>query len=67
MLCRAAENTCFIASVNCASDGSPTTSAIVRPNGTLLTCQPYGKRGLLIADIDIAEATGLLATRYKPL
>lgn len=67
MLCRAAENTCFIASVNCASDGSPTTSAIVRPNGTLLTCQPYGKRGLLIADIDIAEATGLLATRYQPL
>jgi predicted amidohydrolase len=25
--------------------------------------QPYGKRGLLIADIDITEATGLLAAR----
>ncbi len=65
-LCRAAENTCYFASVNCASTGSPTTSAIVRPDGTLLCCQPYGKEGLLIADIELSAATGLLASRYKP-
>ena len=65
MLCRAAENTCYFATVNCASAGSPTTSAVVRPDGTLLSYQPYGKEGLLIADIDIAAATGLLAARYK--
>jgi len=65
-LCRAAENTCYFASVNCASAGSPTTSAVVRPDGTLLTYQPYGIEGLLIADIDITAATGLLASRYKP-
>jgi predicted amidohydrolase len=65
MLCRAAENTCYFASVNCASAGSPTTSAFVRPDGTLLAYQPYGKEGLLIADIDIAAATGLLAARCK--
>jgi len=65
VLCRAAENTCYIATVNCASAGSPTTSAVVRPNGTLLSYQPYGKQGLLIADIDIAAATGLLAARCK--
>jgi predicted amidohydrolase len=64
-LCRAAENTCFFATVNYASDGSPTTSAVIRPDGTLLSHQPYGKRGLLIADVDLAEATGLLASRYK--
>jgi predicted amidohydrolase len=64
-LCRAAENTCYFATVNCASAGSPTTSAVVRPDGTLLTYQPYGKEGLLIADIDIGAATGLLAARYK--
>jgi predicted amidohydrolase len=64
-LCRAAENTCFYATVNCASEGSPTTSAVVRPNGSVLTYQPYGKAGLLVADIDISEATGLLAARYK--
>lgn len=65
MLCRAAENTCYFASVNCASEGSPTTSAIVRPDGTLLAWQPYGKPGLLVADIDLVEATGLLAARCK--
>ena len=65
VLCRAAENTCFFASVNCASDGSPTTSAVARPDGTLLTYQPYGMPGLLIADLDLGEATGLLASRYK--
>jgi len=64
-LCRAAENTCFFATVNCASQGSPTTSAIVRPDGTLLAWQPYGEPGLLIAGIDISQATGLLAGRCK--
>jgi len=66
ILCRAAENTCFLATVNCASEGSPTTSAVIRPDGTLLSYQPYGKRGLLVADLDLTEATGLLASRYKP-
>jgi predicted amidohydrolase len=64
-LCRAAENTCYFATVNCASPGSPTTSAVVRPDGTLLTYQPYGEEGLLIADIDITTATGLLAARCR--
>ena len=53
MLCRAAENTCWVATVNYASPRSPTTSAVVRPDGTLLSYQPYGKEGLLIADVDI--------------
>lgn len=65
MLCRAAENTCYVATVNCASAGSPTTSAVVRPDGTLLAYQPYGTPGLLIADIDITAATGLLASRLR--
>ncbi len=64
-LCRAAENTCFFATVNYAGEGSPTTSAIVRPDGTLLAYQPYGQAGLLVADIDLAEATGLLALRCR--
>jgi predicted amidohydrolase len=65
MLCRAAENTCYFASVNCASEGSPTTSAVVRPDGTLLAYQPYGEEGLLVADIDLTAATGLLAARFR--
>lgn len=65
VLCRAAENTCYMATVNCARAGSPTTSAVVRPDGTLLAYQPYGKAGLLVADIDIDAATGLLAARSR--
>jgi predicted amidohydrolase len=65
ILCRAAENTCYVASVNCASPGSPTTSVVANPNGTVLAYQPYGQEGLLIADIDLAAATGLLASRCK--
>lgn len=64
-LCRAAENTCFFATVNNASDGQPTASAVVRPDGTLMSHHPYGKAGLLIADVDLSEATGLLASRCK--
>lgn len=64
-LCRAAENTCYFATVNYMSGGAPTTSAVARPDGTLLCYQPYGKEGLLIAEIDIAEASGLLAKRCK--
>ena len=64
-LCRAAENTCFFATVNYASEGSPTTSAVARPDGGVLCWQPYGKEGLLIADIDLREATGLLAKRLR--
>ena len=64
-LCRAAENTCYFATVNCASAGSPTTSAVVRPDGKLLCYQPYGREGLLLADIDLTLATGFLAARSK--
>ena len=64
-LCRAAENTCFFATVNYASDGSPTTSAVVRPDGTVQCYQPYGVSGLLVADLDLTEATGLLASRCR--
>ena len=64
-LCRAAENTCYFATVNFASEGSPTTSAVASPDGTLLAYQPYGVDGLLIADIDTSLATGLLASRCK--
>src|SRR5829696_4544114 len=44
-LCRAAENTCYFATVNYASAGSPTTSAVASPDGSLLNYQPYGKKG----------------------
>lgn len=46
-------------------DGSIAGFQDVRPDGTLLVHQPYGEEGLLVADIDLAEATGLLAKRCR--
>ncbi len=65
-LCRAAENTCYFATVNCAIRGSSTTSALVDPQGVLVAHQPYGKEGILFAEIHTEKATGLLARRFKP-
>ena len=67
LLCRAAENTIFVASVNYAAAGSATTSAVVNPDGTLLAFQPYGKEGLLVADLDLSLATRRLAERLRPV
>jgi predicted amidohydrolase len=39
---------------------------VIRPDGTVLSYQPYNREGLLVAEIDLAEATGLLASRYNP-
>ena len=65
MFCRAAENTVYFASVNAASEGSGTTSAVIRPDGTVQCWQPYGQDGLLVADLDLSLATGLLASRCR--
>lgn len=65
ILCRAAENTVFVAAANCASPGAPMTSVVANPDGTVLCWQPYGQEGLLLADLDLTLATGLLAQRCR--
>ena len=64
-LCRAAENTCYFATINCALPGAVTTSAIIDPSGKLIALQPYGEEGILFAEIDTEQATGFLARRLK--
>jgi hypothetical protein len=44
MICRAAENTCYFASVNFASEGSGTTSAVVRPGFPSPNAEPEKTR-----------------------
>ncbi|BDC51806.1 hypothetical protein F183_A41210 [Bryobacterales bacterium F-183] len=64
--CRAAENTCYFATINYAVAGSPTTSAIAAPpDGEIVALQPAGQAGLLLAELDLSLATGLLASRLK--
>lgn len=63
--CRAAENGIWFASVNCASAGQPTATAVARPDGEVHAVQPHGQAGLLLCDLDLEAATGLLARRCR--
>lgn len=65
MMMRALENTIYFASVNYASKYPEAASSLIGPDGTCLAHVPYGKAGIIVADIDPAKATGLLAKRFK--
>ncbi|HRA05581.1 MAG TPA: carbon-nitrogen hydrolase family protein [Propionicimonas sp.] len=64
LLCRAAENTVWVAGVNCAVAEAP-TAAVSRPDGSLLCWQPHGLPGLLLADLDLTLATRRIAQRFR--
>jgi predicted amidohydrolase len=65
MQMRALENTIYFASVNYASKYPDAASAVIAPDGTCLVNEEYGRTGVIVADIDPAKATGLLAKRFK--
>ncbi len=67
MLMRALENTIYFASVNYASRYPDTASAVIDPQGNCLVHEQYGRTGVLVADLDLTQATGLLAKRWKPM
>jgi len=62
---RAMENTIFIATSNCAFKFADSASSVISPDGECLAFQPYGEVGVSIADIDLSQATGFLAKRYR--
>ncbi|MEO6453497.1 MAG: carbon-nitrogen hydrolase family protein [Ginsengibacter sp.] len=66
MMMRALENTIYFASVNYATRYSESGTALIDPDGKCLAHEAYGREGVVVADIDTALATGLLAKRYKP-
>lgn len=66
MVCRAAENTIYFASVNYALPNQACATGLIGPTGECLAHLPYGQEGLLVHDLDLEPATGLLAKRYQP-
>jgi predicted amidohydrolase len=66
MLMRANENTIYFASVNYGMQFPESATSLIGPDGVCIMHQPYGEPGVLVADIDPAKATGLLARRFKP-
>jgi predicted amidohydrolase len=66
MMCRGLENTIYFASVNYAFRNQESATTLVGPNGECVAYLPYGQEGVLVQDINLDAATGLLARRYAP-
>jgi len=66
MRCRSIENTIYFASVNYAVPYPEAATALIGPSGEYQAYLPYGEEGVLVAEIDVAAATGLIASRYAP-
>jgi len=66
LLCRALENSIFVAASNAAGPDQGSITGIISPDGTLLASLPYGQVGVVAADIDLAVADRLIALRWSP-
>ncbi len=66
VLCRALENTVYVAAANAAAPDQGSASCVISPDGALLALVPYGRPGVAVADIDPARADGLMARRLDP-
>ena len=66
MLLRSRENTIYFASVNYALRFQESATSLIAPSGQCQAYLPYGQEGVLVQEIKVEEATGLLAMRYAP-
>ena len=66
MMMRSIENTIYFASVNYALRFQESATCVIGPSGGCQAFLPYGEEGVLVHDIKLEEATGLLANRYAP-
>jgi len=66
MLMRSVENTIYFASVNYAMRYQESATSLIAPSGECQAYLPYSEEGVLIQEIDVGQATGLLAARYAP-
>ena len=66
MLMRSIENTIYFASVNYGLRFQESATCVITPAGECQAFLPYGQPGVLVQEIKIDEATGLIASRYAP-
>lgn len=65
MQMRSRENTIYFASINYSFQFPDSASSVINPEGDCIGWQPYRQPGVLVVDIDLEQATGLLAKRFK--
>ena len=66
LVCRALENTVYVAAANFAGDDQGAATCIICPDGELLARAAYGSVETVAADVDPGRATALLARRWAP-
>jgi predicted amidohydrolase len=66
MMMRSIENTIYFASVNYALRFQESATSLITPSGRCQAYLPYGEEGVLVQEIKVEQATGLLARRYAP-
>ncbi len=66
MIARGVENTVYFASVNYAMRFQDSATTLIGPDGECVAHVPYGEEMLLVCDLDLSRATGLIAKRYNP-
>ena len=66
MMMRSKENTIYFASVNYGLRFQEAATSLIDPSGACQAYLPYGQAGVLVQEINLAAATGLLAMRYAP-
>ncbi len=66
MIVRGVENTVYFASVNNALRFQESATSLIGPEGDCLAYVPYGEERLLVCDLDLGLATGLIARRFNP-
>ena len=66
VMCRALENTVYVASVTVTTRFQESATAVIDPSGACVASLPYGEPGVLAVPLDLDLATGLLARRFAP-
>jgi predicted amidohydrolase len=64
LLCRAMENTVYVAAANAASPDQGSATCIIAPDGTLVASLDYGRVGVVAAELDLDRASRLIARRW---
>lgn len=66
IMCRALENTVFVAAANVAGPDQGSATCIIAPDGRLVASLAYGSVGVVAADVDLELADRRLALRWAP-
>jgi predicted amidohydrolase len=66
MMMRSRENTIYFASVNYGVRFQEAATTLIAPSGECQAHLPYGHAGVLVQELDLDSATGLLAERFAP-